>query len=135
MRLDRLHRIFALGLLLIAAQLAHAQSGAPSNGEWPTYGGDLGHTRYAPHDQIDASNFNRLEIAWRFKTDSLGPNREFNFQSTPLMVDGVVYSTAGTRRAVVALDAGTGELLWIHRLDEGQRGQVAPRQLSGRGLA
>ncbi len=111
-----------------------AQQGAPG-GEWPTYGGDLGHTRYAPLYQIDAGNFNRLEIAWRFKTDSLGPNREFNFQSTPLMVDGVVYSTAGTRRAVVALDAGTGELLWMHRLDEGRRGEVAPRQLSGRGLA
>jgi quinoprotein glucose dehydrogenase len=121
-------------LLVGLAQHAPAQQGA-SNGEWRTYGGDLGHTRYAPLDQIDASNFNRLEIAWRFKTDSLGPNREFNFQSTPLMVDGVVYSTAGSRRAVVALDAGNGELLWIHRLDEGQRGQVAPRQLSGRGLA
>jgi quinoprotein glucose dehydrogenase len=121
-------------LLAAIALPALAQHGAP-NGEWPTYGGDLGHTRYAPLDQIDASNFNRLEIAWRFKTDSLGPNREFNFQSTPLMVDGVVYSTAGTRRAVVALDAATGELLWIHRLDEGERGRVAPRQLSGRGLA
>ncbi len=121
-------------LLMAVAQNAPAQQGAP-NGEWRTYGGDLGHTRYAPLDEIDASNFNRLEIAWRFKTDSLGPNREFNFQSTPLMVDGVVYSTAGSRRAVVALDAGNGELLWIHRLDEGQRGQVAPRQLSGRGLA
>jgi quinoprotein glucose dehydrogenase len=133
MRLDCLHRLLALGLIA-AAPLAHAQRGA-QGGEWPTYGGDLGHTRYAPLGEIDASNFNRLEIAWRFKTDSLGPNREFNFQSTPLMVDGVVYSTAGTRRAVVALDAATGELLWIHRLDEGQRGQVAPRQLSGRGLA
>ena len=134
MKLDYARWCFAAGLVL-AVSFAHAQRGAPSTGEWPTYGGDLGHTRYAPLDQIDASNFNRLEIAWRFKTDSLGPNREFNFQSTPLMVDGVVYSTAGTRRAVVALDAGTGELLWIHRLDEGQRGQVAPRQLSGRGLA
>ncbi len=121
-------------LLVGLAQHATAQQGAP-DGEWRTYGGDLGHTRYAPLDQIDASNFNRLELAWRFKTDSLGPNREFNFQSTPLMIDGVVYSTAGTRRAVVALDAGNGELLWIHRLDEGERGQVAPRQLSGRGLA
>jgi quinoprotein glucose dehydrogenase len=114
--------------------VAAAQQGAPA-GEWPTYGGDLGHTRYAPLDQIGAANFDSLEIAWRFKTDSLAPNREFNFQSTPLMVDGVVYSTAGSRRAVVALDAGNGELLWMHRLDEGRRGQVAPRQLSGRGLA
>jgi quinoprotein glucose dehydrogenase len=129
--------IFPLSVAVTLAALASAaaaQQGA-ANGEWRTYGGDLGHTRYAPLDQIDASNFNRLEVAWRFKTDSLGPNREFNFQSTPLMVNGVVYSTAGSRRAVVALDAGNGELLWMHRLDEGQRGQVAPRQLSGRGLA
>jgi quinoprotein glucose dehydrogenase len=133
MKHDYAFRWLALSLVVMAP-LAHAQRGAPG-GEWPTYGGDLGHTRYAPLDQIDASNFNRLEVAWRFKTDSLGPNREFNFQSTPLMVDGVVYSTAGSRRAVVALDAGNGELLWIHRLDEGERGQVAPRQLSGRGLA
>jgi quinoprotein glucose dehydrogenase len=127
-------RFIACVALVALAPVAVAQRGAPA-GEWPTYGGDLGHTRYAPLDQIDAGNFSRLEVAWRFKTDSLGPNREFNFQSTPLMVDGVVYSTAGSRRAVVALDAGTGELLWIHRLDEGARGQAAPRQLSGRGLA
>src|SRR5207248_9661648 len=56
-------------------------------------------------------------------------------QSTPLMVDGIVYSTAGTRRAVVALDAATGELLWMHSENEGPRGAAAPRQLSGRGLA
>ena len=73
--------------------------------------------------------------AWRVKTANFGPNPEFNLQSTPLMVDGVVYSTVGSRRAVIALDAGTGELLWMHRLDEGARGAAAPRRLSGRGLA
>ena len=97
-----------------------------AGGEWPTYGGDLGHTRYAPLDQITADNFADLEIAWRFRTDNLGPVPEFRFQSTPLVVDGVLYSTAGSRRAVVALDAATGELLWVHRLDEGARG-AAPR--------
>ena len=51
------------------------------------------------------------------------------------MANGVVYSTAGSRRMIVALDAGTGELLWVYRLDEGERGAAAPRQLSGRGLA
>jgi quinoprotein glucose dehydrogenase len=110
------------------------QSGAAS-GEWRTYGGDLGHTRYAPLDQIDATNFNKLEVAWRFKTDSLGPRPEFQYESTPLMIKGVVYSTAGSRRDVVALDAGTGELLWMHSENEGPRGAAAPRQLSGRGLA
>jgi quinoprotein glucose dehydrogenase len=107
----------------------------PKPGEWTTYGGDLASTRYSPLDQITKDNFNKLEVAWRFKTDALGPRAEFNFQGTPLMVDGVVYSTAGTRRAVVALDAGTGELLWMHSENEGKRGEAAPRQLSGRGLA
>jgi quinoprotein glucose dehydrogenase len=111
-----------------------AQRGAPG-GEWPTYGGDLGHTRYAPLDQITAANFADLEVAWRFKTDNLGPRPEFNLQSTPLVVKGRLYSTGGTRRAVVSLDAGTGEQKWVYSLDEGARGRNAPRQLSGRGLA
>ena len=110
------------------------QSGA-TNGEWRSYGGDLGHTRYAPLDQINAANFSKLEVAWRFKTDSLGPRPEYQFESTPLMVKGVVYTTAGSRRAVVALDAATGEMLWMHSENEGARGANAPRQLSGRGLA
>ena len=112
----------------------HAQVGA-RNGEWRTYGGDLGHTRYAPLDQINAENFSKLEVAWRFKTDNLGPRPETQFESTPLMVNGVLYSTGGTRRAVVALDASNGELLWTHSEKEGPRGTAAPRQLSGRGLA
>jgi quinoprotein glucose dehydrogenase len=110
------------------------QSGA-KKGEWTTYGADRGNTRYSPLDQINADNFNKLEIAWRFKTESLGPRPEYQFESTPLMVNGVVYSTAGTRRAVVALDAATGELIWMHSEREGERGEAAPRQLSGRGLA
>ena len=96
--------------LLCVALPAHAQSGA-KNGEWQTYGGDLASTRYSPLDQINADNFNKLAVAWRFKTDSLGPRPEFKFESTPLMVHGVLYSTGGTRRAVVALDVSTGELL------------------------
>src|SRR5262245_21912786 len=111
-----------------------AQSG-PGIGEWRSYGGDIGHMRYSPLDQINAGNFGKLEVAWRFKTDFLGPRPEYQFESTPLMVKGVVYSTAGSRRAVVALDAATGELLWMHSENEGARGAAAPRQLSGRGLA
>jgi quinoprotein glucose dehydrogenase len=124
----------AAAVLVAASVSLSGQTGA-RGGEWPTYGGDLGNTRYAPLDQITAANFSTLEVAWRFKTDNLGPRPEFNLQSTPLMVGGVLYSTGGTRRAVVALDAATGELLWIHSENEGQRGAVAPRQFSGRGLA
>ena len=120
--------------LLLVASSGFAQTGAP-NGEWRTYGGDLGNTRYAPLDQISKDNFNKLEVAWRFKADALGARPEFNYESTPLMVGGVIYVTAGSRRAVVALDAATGELLWMHSEHEGPRGESAPRKLSGRGLA
>jgi len=121
--------------LLGTAELAAAQEQGTANGEWPTYGGNLSHDRYSPLDQITAENFSELELAWRFKTDNLGPQPERNYQSTPLMVNGVLYVTAGSRRSVVALDPETGELLWMHRLDEGARGASAPRRLSGRGLA
>ena len=126
--------VLAAGLLIVTQAPALAQYGAPK-GEWPTYGGDNGNTRYSALDQIDASNFNKLEVAWRFRTDSLGPRPEYKFEGTPLMVKGVVYTTAGSRRAAVALDAATGEMLWMHSENEGPRGAAAPRQLSGRGLS
>ena len=125
-------------LVLLAAASVHnrlsAQVPAPS-GEWRTYGGDLASTRYAPLDQINRDNFNTLQVAWRFKTDAFGPRPEVNFEGTPLMAGGMLYATVGSRRAVVALDAATGEILWMHREDEGLRGEDAPRRLSGRGLA
>ena len=137
-RLALLLCLLVVGLICVAPLFpemnARAQSGT-KKGEWRTYGGDLASTRYAPLDQINAENFGKLEIAWRFKTDSLGARPEFKFESTPLMVQGVLYSTAGSRRSVVALDAATGELLWVHREDEGMRGTYAPRQLSGHGVA
>ncbi len=121
-------------LLLAASSPLIAQSGA-AGGEWQTYGGDLGYTRYAPLDQIDGTNFSDLEVAWRFNPANLGPFPDSNFQATPLMVDGVLYTTAGSRRNVVALDAETGEMLWVYRIDEGERGANAIRRLSGRGVA
>ena len=123
-----------LGLFTAVAWPITAQQ-TSKDVEWKTYGSDLKNTRYSPLDQINAANFSKLEIAWRFKTESLGPRPEYQFESTPLMVHGKVFSTAGTRRAVVALDATTGEQLWMHSEQEGPRGAAAPRQLSGRGLA
>ncbi len=123
----------AVGVILTAWSAA-AQTGA-ADGEWRTYGGDLGSTRYAPLDQINADTFNELEMIWRFRTANLGPTPDFNYQATPLMIGGVLYTTAGSRRNVVALDAATGEMLWMYRLDEGERGQNAIRRMSGRGVA
>src|SRR5262245_45104089 len=118
----------------LAAQRAPASPG-PANVEWRAYAGDLRHQHYSPLDQIDAGNFNSLEVAWRFKTDSLGPRPEFKLEGTPLVVNGTLYTTGGTRRAVVALDPATGELRWIHAEAGGARAAASPRQLSGRGVA
>jgi len=136
---DRKSFRLQIGLLCVAlggffAGTALSQSQAKS-GEWPSYAADLAGTRYRPLDQINATNFSDLEIAWRIKTDNFGDRPEYKLEGTPLMANGVLYATAGSRRAIIALDAGTGELLWIHGEHEGKRGGAAPRQLSGRGLA
>src|SRR5262245_50045271 len=104
----------ALGATLVRATGPLLRQSGAKNGEWRSYAADTGSTRYSPLGQIDASNFNKLEVAWRLKTDQFGPRPEFQLESTPLMVGGIVYSTAGTRRAAIALDAVTGELLWMH---------------------
>jgi glucose dehydrogenase len=106
-----------------------------ANGDWPHYTADIRGAKYSPLDQIDASNFGKLEVAWRFKTDSLGPRPEYKLEGTPLAIKGVLYTTGGTRRSVVALDGKTGELIWAHSLREGRRAAIAPRQLSGRGVS
>src|SRR5437867_11735496 len=122
---------FAIVAVLGSWSLMSAQSG----GEWRAYGGDLRHQHYSPLREITAENFNTLEVAWRFKTDSLGPRPEYKLEGTPLMVNGVLYTTGGTRRSVVALNAATGELRWVHSELEGARAAASPRQLSGRGVA
>src|SRR5215468_9425531 len=123
-------RKLAFGLMIAAGAVS-----ALSAQDWRSYGGDLRYHHYSPLSEIDASNFNSLEVAWRFKTDSLGPRSEYKLEGTPLMVNGVLYATGGTRRSVVALDAATGELRWVHSEREGERAAASPRQLSGRGVA
>ena len=131
----RMVRLVPVVCLLFAAPTPLIGQSGAKNGEWRSYAGDGGSTRYSPLDQINATNFNKLEVAWRFKTDNLGPRPEFQYEGTPLMASGVLYATAGSRRAVVALNPATGEQLWMHSEQEGARATVAPRQLSGRGLA
>jgi quinoprotein glucose dehydrogenase len=118
---------------------AEAAASAPGahlgSTEWLNNRGDLASTSYSPLDQINRDNFKTLRIAWRWKSDNFGPSPEFYYRVTPLMADGVLYASAGLRRDVVAIDAATGETLWLYRLDEGERGINAPRRNSGRGVA
>jgi quinoprotein glucose dehydrogenase len=109
-------------------------STTPQVGEWRYYSGDAASTKYSSLDQINRENVKTLKIAWRWRTENFGPRPEYNLEATPLMINGVLYSTIGVRRDVVAIDAVSGETLWMYRYDEGARGQAAPR-LNHRGVS
>jgi quinoprotein glucose dehydrogenase len=122
---------FFLAGSIIASSIftpAFAQTGA-TNGEWPAYGGDNSGIRYSSLDQINAGNIQDLEVAWVWKSDSLQPNAIATSETTPIMVDGVLYFSMDQRRYVIAADAGTGETLWMYRPDEGDRFVAAPRKI------
>ena len=105
------------------------------NGEWRYLGGDAGHTRSSPLDQINRSNFADLEQAWIWRGDNFGSNLDFFSRSTPIYVDGILYTVATPRRQVVAIDPETGENLWTFREPETIRHQRSPRQAYGKGVA
>ena len=102
--LRKANPVLPLALLAASAALGpavHGQTAAirvPA-GDWRAYAGDLRNHHYSPLDRITAANFNTLEVAWRFKTDFLGPRPEYKLEGTPLMIKNVLYTTAGTRRA------------------------------------
>jgi quinoprotein glucose dehydrogenase len=128
--MSRLGRASFAGFLILLCGVTApivAQYGA-KNGEWSVYGGDPGSTRYSPIDQINRDNVRNLQVAWTFKTDNFAPGAVPQNQSTPIMVKGLLYFTAGPRRNVVAVDAGTGETVWVYRPDEGVRGDRSPRK-------
>ena len=105
------------------------------NGEWRYLGGDAGHTRSSPLDQITADNFPDLEVAWIWRSDNFGPNVDYFSRSTPIYVDGMLYTVATPRRQVVAIDPATGETLWVFREPETVRHLRSPRQAYGKGVA
>ena len=113
--------------LLLTGFNTYGQVGAIS--DWPLYGGGEGSTRYSALNQINADTVSDLEIAWVWKADSLLPRAQPASQTTPLMVNGVLYFTMDSRRVVIAADAGTGETLWLYRPDEGDRYNAAPRKI------
>ncbi|MDP6537030.1 MAG: PQQ-binding-like beta-propeller repeat protein [Gammaproteobacteria bacterium] len=128
-----------LCLVLVSALLplsAFAQLTGVEDGEWRFLGGDAGHTRASPHlTQIDASNFADLQVAWTWRGDNFGGNVEYTFRSTPVFADGILYTVAGQRRQVVAIDAATGETLWTFREPETMRYLRSPRTDFGKGVA
>jgi quinoprotein glucose dehydrogenase len=130
--------LHVLGGLLVAALVCPVPGGTQqgaATGEWRTYGGDNRSQRYSPLDQINKDTVKNLQVAWTWKFDNFGtPAEVVTTETTPIMVGGVLYFTAGQRRTVVAANAGTGETLWTWRPDEGARFDRAPRKVH-RGVA
>jgi quinoprotein glucose dehydrogenase len=129
--MTQLVRPVCYGFLIVSlfvVSTTPAQQGA-RNGEWRTYGGDEGSTRYSPLDQINRDNIKNMRVAWVWKSDSLLPSAQPTSETTPIMVNGVLYFTMDQRRIVIAARAGTGETLWIYRPDEGERFDQAPRKI------
>ena len=127
--------ILAFGSLCLSP-LALGQSGTSvDQGDWPVYHGGEFAQRYSPLDQINAENVGSLQIAWRFSTANFGPTTDYVNPSTPLEVDGVLYANIASTRNVVALDATSGQVLWLWRAQEGDRFDEAPRKGAGRGVS
>ena len=133
----------ALGLLAASGARAQSAGGATTpavarppavpDTSWLNYGNDKAATRYVPAEQINAGNFNSLEVVWRFRTDSFGPRPDGNFTCTPIVLKGRLYATVGLNRDLVCLDAATGEILWMYRHDE--KGRLGARAGSSWGLS
>ncbi len=107
----------ALFALMLAPASALRAQAAQTSGEWPTYGGDLGASKYSALTDINRGNVATLVKAWEWATGET-PNasprtRPGNFQATPLMIGDTLYLSTSYNR-VVALDASTGRELWAY---------------------
>ncbi len=131
--------IAALLLAAVAAPtVAWAQSAQERqnpDGQWRFQSADAWGTRYSSANQINASNFNDVEVSWIWRADNYGPVEELQFKATPQYIDGTLYTVAGHRRAVVALDPATGETLWTYREPNTERFERSMRQNYGKGVA
>lgn len=100
--------------------------------EWYTQSSDYSGTRFTPSDEINADNFDELEVAWEWDGSSFGG---YSGRSTPTYVDGKLFTVSGPRRNVVAIDPKTGETLWSYRLPNTARWEYSMRASYGKGIA
>ena len=111
-----------------------------TTGEWRHHGGDHASTKYSPLTQIDAGNFAKLEVAWRWKSADqnipYGDGGRYytgDYRATPLMVGGRVYA-ATSHGQVAALDPATGQQLWLYDPKSYAKGQPNMQPLQTRGI-
>lgn len=122
-------------LATIALLPREAETQTAMDVPWRTTHGELNANRYAPLDQINADNVKNLEITWSWNAANFGPTPEIRSVSIPIVRHGRLFVGAGITRNVVALDAETGQQLWMWRPDEGERFNQAARKSSGHGVA
>ncbi len=107
------------------------------NQDWPIYLGDKATAHYSPLDQINTSNFSKLEVAWRFKTDHLGPRPEYKLEGTPVAINGILYLSmfdGGFNRGGNGAWVAIGFQLTNIVRDVGEdarRGRIPGRRLTG----
>ena len=123
-----LTRALPLGLLLAAGAPAQAQDTV----EWTHLGGDAHHTRYTPAANITPENLGELKEAWVWDGASFDAA---SGRSTPSYVDGKLFTVAGPRRHVIAMDPMTGETLWSYREPNTFRWEYSMRKDYGKGVA
>ncbi|CAN5774934.1 glucose/quinate/shikimate family membrane-bound PQQ-dependent dehydrogenase [soil metagenome] len=123
-----------IGTAEVAAQSA-SSSTPPAEGGWYNIGGDFGHTRSAALNQVNAENFGDLEVAWLWRGDNFGPSVDNILRSTPIYAEGKLFTVAGSRRQVAAIDPATGETLWTWRMRHTQRWEDSMRKSYGRGVS
>jgi quinoprotein glucose dehydrogenase len=111
---------------------ALAQGPGVENGIWTYLGGDAWHTRYTPATEITADNFDELTMLWRFDAASFGPSTP---RATPTYTGDKLITVTGERRHVIALDPGTGELLWSFTEPNTHRYEYSMRKGYGKGVA
>jgi len=127
--------LLALGLWALVPSVAIGQGPGTESGQWRHLGGDAWNTRFLPASEIDASNFNSLEVAWEWSGLSFGEAGPSMMRSTPSYVNGVLYTVAGDRRSVVAIDATTGATIWSFREPDTFRWEYSMRAGYGKGVS
>ena len=137
------HRLAVALVGALATPVAAAAQQGAGDGQWPTYGGDPGSTKYSPLDQIDRETIDDLDVVWRWASpdntlvtanrDSL-PTFPAAFKSTPVLVDGVLYIKTSMSQAA-AIDAATGETLWVFDPGSWEDWRPANTGYNARGVA
>ena len=119
----------------------HAQAGNVNGtaGEWSSYGGDKASSKYSPLAEINGGNFSRLRPSWIWKSAEEEITKANNlktwvWESTPLMIGGVLYVSTSLSQ-VAALDAATGNALWIYDPETWKNGMPSNNGFVERGVA